>query len=75
MDSDYDYDESGQIKRNIYTDEDTGEIVKEKAVLSDNSVPADIQDRPVIITLIKAIQELKAENDALLHRVEQLENA
>jgi len=73
MDADYDYDEEGQIKRNVYTDEETGKTVKENEILSDNLVPTDVQYRQVTTTLIKAMQELKAENDALLLRVEQLE--
>ena len=71
---DYDYDEQGQVKRNIYTDEN-GEIVKEKIVLSDDIVPMDWDPRAVTTSLVKAVQELKAENDALKIRVEQLENA
>ena len=71
---DYDYDEQGQVKRNIYTDEN-GETVKEKIVLSDDTVPMDWDPRAVTVSLVKAVQELKAENDALKIRVEQLENA
>jgi len=71
---DFEYDESGQRKRNIYTDEN-GEVVKERIILSDALVPNDWNTRAVTAALVKAVQELKAENDAHLHRIEQLENA
>ena len=70
---DFDYDESGQRKRNIYTDEN-GEVVKERIILSDALVPNDWNTRAVTAALVKAVQELKAENDALKIRVDQLEN-
>jgi len=72
---DYDYDEQGQVKRNIYTDDPSGVVQKEKVILSDNLVPLDWDPRAVTVSLVKAVQELKAENDALLLRIEQLENA
>mgnify|MGYP006405351105 CR=1 FL=1 len=74
MGPDYSRDEFGSRVQRLKEDE-SGPIGGEYILDSNEVVPTSVNETALLATLIKSLQELKAENDALLLRVEQLENA
>ncbi len=69
----WDLDEFGQPKNRLRLDADGNDDGMERILLSDDLVPLDWDQRPVVAALVNSVKELKAENNSLLARVEALE--